>query len=121
MIGDERSALFSFFADRFSLRVRPAGFLAAALRGDLPDMGSSSRSNVGIALRSLRTARGAWPRGRNRSVALAGDSERDRRAQRDAARPRTTARCRCVAALGWRAVGHLVATVAAAVGVFAGT
>jgi hypothetical protein len=32
----DASELFSFFAERFSLRVLPAGFLAAAFRGDFP-------------------------------------------------------------------------------------
>jgi len=36
MKGDALSPVFSFFADRFSLSVLPAGFLAAALRGDFP-------------------------------------------------------------------------------------
>jgi hypothetical protein len=35
-IEDELSELFSFFAERFSLRVLPAGFLLAAFRGDFP-------------------------------------------------------------------------------------
>jgi hypothetical protein len=37
-----RSAFFDLFADRFSLRVLLAGFLAAGLRGDFPATASLS-------------------------------------------------------------------------------
>jgi hypothetical protein len=51
MIGGCRFEVLSFFADRFSLSVRLAGFLAADFRGDLSDTWGSFTIEVRFALR----------------------------------------------------------------------